>query len=70
MTAGHGARPGDESAQARLVRISTAGAEAIITLDSPHNANALSTTLLTQLQAALEMATRDAAVRVVVLTGA
>src|SRR5262249_14992346 len=36
----------------------------------PHNANALSTALLTQLGAALGDAMRDHAVRVVVLTGA
>jgi methylglutaconyl-CoA hydratase len=70
MTAAHGDLPGDGDAQARVVRVGTAGAIATITLDSPHNANALSTAVLTQLQAALDKATRDAAVRVVVLTGA
>jgi methylglutaconyl-CoA hydratase len=55
---------------ARLVRAEVADAVATITLDSPHNANALSTALLTQLRAALERAMSDPAVRVVVLTGA
>jgi methylglutaconyl-CoA hydratase len=54
----------------RLVRAETAGGVGTITLDSPHNANALSSGLLTQLRAAIEQATADAAVRVLVLTGA
>jgi len=70
MTAEHGDLPGGGDTQARVVTTGTAGAVATITLDSPHNANALSTALLTQLQAALDAAIRDAAVRVVVLTGA
>jgi methylglutaconyl-CoA hydratase len=41
-----------------------------ITLDSPHNANALSTGVLTKLRADLDEAMADPGVRVVVLTGA
>jgi methylglutaconyl-CoA hydratase len=70
MTAERGDLPRSGDTQARVVRTGTAGAVATITLDSPHNANALSTALLTQLQDALDAAIRDAAVRVVVLTGA
>ena len=55
---------------ASLVRAETAGSVATITLDSPGNANALSTQLLTQLRAALASALADPGVRVVVLTGA
>jgi methylglutaconyl-CoA hydratase len=53
-----------------LVRAETTDAVMTITLDSAHNANALSTRLLGQLQAALELAMTDPGVRVVVLTGA
>ncbi|MDR2988427.1 MAG: enoyl-CoA hydratase/isomerase family protein [Nocardiopsaceae bacterium] len=53
-----------------LVRATSSGGVATITLDSPYNANALSTALLTQLRAALDAAVSDPAVRVVVLTGA
>lgn len=53
-----------------LVREESSGGTRTLTLDSPHNANALSTALLTQLRAALEDAMRDPGVRVVVLTGA
>ena len=70
MTAGHGELATDGDAQARVVRVDTAGAVATITLDSPNNANALSTALLTQLRAALDKAISDEEVRVVVLTGA
>jgi methylglutaconyl-CoA hydratase len=56
--------------QALLVRTETSGGVRTVTLDSPHNANALSSGLLTQLHAALEDAFGDARVRVVVLTGA
>jgi methylglutaconyl-CoA hydratase len=52
-----------------LVRTALVEGTLTITLDSPHNANALSATLLRQLGAALESATADSAVRVVVLTG-
>jgi methylglutaconyl-CoA hydratase len=53
-----------------LVRTTDAGGRRTITLDSQHNANALSTALLTQLGTALDAAMSDPAVRVVVLTGA
>src|SRR5216683_1488161 len=53
-----------------LVRAQSSGRIRTVTLDSPHNANALSTALLTQLRAALDDAMRDPGVRVVVLTGA
>jgi methylglutaconyl-CoA hydratase len=56
--------------QQLLVRTADAGGRRTITLDSPHNANALSAGLLTQLCAALDAAMSDPAVRVVVLTGA
>ena len=55
--------------QPRLVRAEDAGAVRTITLDSPGNANALSTGLLAQLRQALEDAMTDPGVRVVVLTG-
>jgi len=59
-----------DAGQAVLVRAETSGGVSTITLDSPHNANALSTGLLTQLRAALESAFGDPGVRVVVLTAA
>lgn len=59
-----------EAAPAQLVRTELVDGTLTITLDSPHNANALSTTLLSQLDEALASAIADAAVRVVVLTGA
>jgi len=59
-----------EADQAPLVRTETAGGICTVTLDSPHNANALSTGLLTQLGTALEQALGDPGVRVIVLTGA
>ncbi len=59
-----------DSEDARLVRADTAAGVGTITLDSPHNANALSSRLLTQLQAELDQAMSSPAVRVVVLTGA
>jgi len=40
-----------------------------VTLDSPHNRNALSAALLEQLEGALREATLDPDVRAVVLTG-
>ncbi len=55
---------------APLVRVERRGAVAVLTLDSPHNRNALSRALLEQLHAALAAAGQDPAVRVVVLTGA
>jgi methylglutaconyl-CoA hydratase len=54
----------------RLVRVQADGAVTTIILDSQHNANALSSRLLAQLQAALDQATSDPSVRVIVLTGA
>ncbi|HET7018847.1 MAG TPA: enoyl-CoA hydratase-related protein [Streptosporangiaceae bacterium] len=59
-----------EAVQAQLVRTELVDGTLTVTLDSPHNANALSTTLLSQLDQALASAAADAAVRVVVLTGA
>jgi len=59
-----------DSEDARLVRADTVAGVRTITLDSPHNANALSSRLLAQLKAELEQATADHGVRVVVLTGA
>jgi methylglutaconyl-CoA hydratase len=55
---------------AELVRTQTSGPVRTVTLDSPHNANALSHALLGQLRTALEVAMADPAIRVVVLTGA
>ncbi|MFT3852723.1 MAG: enoyl-CoA hydratase-related protein [Ilumatobacteraceae bacterium] len=54
----------------QLVRSETVGGIATITLDSAHNRNALSATLLEQLTLSLDAAIADDAVRVVVLTGA
>lgn len=53
-----------------LVRAERSGGLQTITLDSPRNANALSTALLTQLKGALDAAMSDHGVRVIVLTGA
>ncbi|GAB4589597.1 enoyl-CoA hydratase family protein [Nocardia sp. IFM 10818] len=50
------------------VRYEVAGGFATLTLDSPHNRNALSARLITELLAGLERAGTDAAVRGVVLT--
>jgi methylglutaconyl-CoA hydratase len=52
------------------VRSERSGPVATITLDSPANANALSSTLVGQLRAALDEALTDPGVRVIVLTGA
>jgi methylglutaconyl-CoA hydratase len=52
-----------------LVRSATDGQIATVTLDSPANRNALSSALLTQLEAAIAGAIADTAVRVIVLTG-
>ncbi len=59
-----------EADPAPVVRAETAGGICTVTLDSPHNANALSTGLLTQLRAALDQAMSDPGARLVVLTGA
>lgn len=53
-----------------VVHYSTAGGVATITLDSPHNRNALSAQLRAELGAALTTATDDPDVRVIVLTHA
>ncbi|MCM0674706.1 enoyl-CoA hydratase-related protein [Micromonospora phytophila] len=50
-----------------LVRVSTARGVTTLTLNSPHNRNALSTPLMTELLAGLAAAVADDAVRVVVL---
>jgi methylglutaconyl-CoA hydratase len=50
-----------------LVRVAASPGVATLTLDSPHNRNALSTPLMTQLREALAAAVADDAVRVVVL---
>jgi len=55
---------------APLVRRDVEAGVARLTLDSPHNRNALSTALVTQLVEGLDAALADAAVRVIVLTGA
>jgi methylglutaconyl-CoA hydratase len=52
-----------------LVRASVRDGVATITLDSPHNRNALSNKLVGELHAALSEAIGDEAVRVIVLTG-
>jgi methylglutaconyl-CoA hydratase len=51
-----------------LVHTSTIDGVATLTLDSPDNRNALSTTLIEQLLAALRAATADPAARVIVLS--
>lgn len=53
-----------------LVRVAAAHGVTTITLDSPHNRNALSTALIAELLTALSTAAADAATRVVVLTHA
>lgn len=63
-------RDSPDQASAGLVRAQSSGGIRTVTLDSPGNANALSTALLTRLRAALDDAMRDPGVRVVVLTGA
>ena len=50
-----------------LVRLDVADQVATVTLDSPHNRNALSRQLVTELFARLEAAERDDAVKVVVI---
>jgi methylglutaconyl-CoA hydratase len=56
------------SADSPLVRVSTGRGVATVTLDSPHNRNALSTPLMTRLLAALQDAVADPVVRVIVLS--
>jgi enoyl-CoA hydratase len=50
------------------VKYAVEGAFATLTLDSPHNRNAISTRLVTELTAGLEAAANDPQVRAVVLT--
>ncbi|MGC4895229.1 enoyl-CoA hydratase-related protein [Micromonospora sp. DT31] len=50
-----------------LVRVATARGVTTLTLDSPHNRNALSTPLMTELLAGLAAAVADDAVRAIVL---
>lgn len=50
-----------------IVRYESRGGAAYVTLDSPHNRNAISTALVEQLLAALERAATDDTARVVVL---
>ncbi|WP_030059026.1 MULTISPECIES: enoyl-CoA hydratase family protein [Streptomyces] len=50
-----------------FVRVSTADAVTTLTLDSPHNRNALSTRLMAELHAGLAVAAADPEVRAVVL---
>lgn len=52
----------------RRVSVTTEGDIATVALDSPHNRNALSGLLVTQLREALDAAAADEAVRAVVLT--
>jgi methylglutaconyl-CoA hydratase len=51
-----------------MIRLSTVGGVATVTLDSPHNRNALSTALISELLDALATVAADPAVRVVVLS--
>jgi methylglutaconyl-CoA hydratase len=53
-----------------MIQRDFSGAVARLTLDSPHNRNALSTQLLTELNDGLDAAQADAAIRAIVLTGA
>lgn len=52
-----------------LVHLTHDGPVATITLDSPHNRNALSRQLFAELEAHVRSAVADAAVRVIVITG-
>jgi enoyl-CoA hydratase len=61
---------GTLSTDAELVRYAVERGVATVTLDSPHNRNALSSVLVAQLGGHLEQAAADDAVRVVVLTHA
>src|SRR5258705_2322281 len=73
-----GGRPGMSSSLLRpggrypagmtLVGSARAGAVATLTLDSPHNRNALSAGLIEELTAGIDAAVQDPAVRVIVLT--
>jgi methylglutaconyl-CoA hydratase len=65
---GAGAREAGRDGGESLVRVETGQGVATLTLDSPHNRNALSTPLMTQLLAALDAAEGDESVRVVVIS--
>lgn len=52
----------------QLIRYEVRDGVGLITLDSPHNRNALSTALMQQFQTALDAAEQDVAVRLVVLS--
>jgi methylglutaconyl-CoA hydratase len=52
-----------------LVRLKVTDGVAVVTLDSPRNRNALSRQLVADLEGALEVATADDQVRIIVLTG-
>ncbi|MBL1072829.1 enoyl-CoA hydratase family protein [Nocardia sp. 2] len=58
----------DNITDAPFVRYEVRDGFAVLTLDSPHNRNALSSRLVTELLAGLEQAAADPAVRAVVLT--
>jgi len=51
------------------VRVGRRGSLAVVTLDSPHNRNALSARLVAELHSAVESAAADGSVRMIVLTG-
>lgn len=53
-----------------LVHLEVAGGIATVTLDSPHNRNALSSALLADLESVLDAAIGDDQARLIVLTGA
>ncbi|MBV6700723.1 enoyl-CoA hydratase family protein [Kitasatospora aureofaciens] len=55
------------TSEAPFVRVTTADAVTTLTLDSPHNRNALSTRLMAELHAGLALAAADPEVRAVVL---
>ena len=57
-------------ADQELVHVDHRGPAAVVTLDSPHNRNALSAALLEQLHSALRQTMGQPAVRVLFLTGA
>ncbi|MCD0483779.1 enoyl-CoA hydratase family protein [Streptacidiphilus sp. ASG 303] len=56
-----------DATAAPLVRLAVEGAVATLTLDSPHNRNALSSRLMAELEQGLAEAAKDPAVRAVVL---
>ncbi|MEQ6899880.1 enoyl-CoA hydratase-related protein [Nocardioides sp. YIM 152588] len=62
--------PASEAVPSELVHLEVADRVATITLDSPHNRNALSRQLISELRIHLAAADADPSVRVVVLTSA